>query len=52
MSRKWRYGGVPDQTVLVTERLPLELERALLTLLWKYENVFAWSPSDLQGVSR
>ena len=43
---------LPDRQVTISATLELEEERELLEFLNKNKDVFAWSASDLHGVSR
>lgn len=40
-----------DQTICITKDLPPNLEGDFLSLIRDYEDVLAWRPSELQGVS-
>lgn len=44
-------GDDPTRTIRVDRLLPLEDRDRLLTFLWANSDVFAWSTSDMIGIS-
>jgi hypothetical protein len=42
---------LPDMIVWIAKILPTDFKETLLGFHREYEDVFAWSPTDLQGVS-
>ena len=45
-------GALPDRRVTIAANLSSKEEQELLEVLAKNKDIFAWSASDLQGVSR
>ena len=43
---------VPDRMVIIGKELEEHKEERLIQFLWNNQDVFAWSSSDLRGVSR
>lgn len=41
----------PDRTVQVEATLPMEVKTKVINLLRQYQQVFAWGPEDMPGVS-
>lgn len=44
------HPGKPERSVQLAADLTEQMEADLLTFLWENEDVFAWTPSDLQGI--
>ena len=41
----------PEKLIRIGTKLPPEVEKDLINLLRKYKDLFAWSPSDMPGIS-
>lgn len=41
----------PEKLVRIGAKLTVEVERELINLLRRYKELFAWSPSDMPGIS-